>query len=294
VIYYFHQFPNYFWATNFLAIPAATVILTLGLFILSTNPIFPAISQFIGMILNKITSALNLSLNFIQDLPLSVSQNLYLEGKMIPFIYVMIILFSAFLLKRNAKALMIALSTITLILSLNIFKVIGSLSEAEFVVLNIPDHSVYNYIDHKTNVVFSGKPNIKKERLQFSAKNLWLKRNACSPELINLNTNDEYENKNMWLNENFLYIGGKKIFRLKNNQFNKYSAQKKLKVDYLIISEDAGIKIEKLCELFEFKNIIIDSSNSYYHRKRLIKKLTKHNLPYHSVVEEGAFHIQFL
>ena len=97
----------------------------------------------------------------------------------------------------------------------------------------------------------------------------------------------------MWLNKNFLYTGGKKIFRLSHDQLNKYSAKKKLKLDYLIISEDAGIKIEKLCELFEFKTIIIDSSNSYYYRKRLIKKLAKHDLPYHSIAEEGAFHIQF-
>lgn len=294
IIHYFNQFPNYFWLTNFLAIPAATIILISGILVLITNPLIPVFSQFIGLLLNKITLVLNLSLNFIQNLPFSVSHNLHLEGKIIPFVYFMIILLTIFLLKRNTKAFITALTLATLILSLNIFKTIENNNKAEFVVLNIPNHSVYNYIDNEKNVIFTGKPKIKETTLKFSAENLWLKRNACNPEVINLNRNQEHELKNMWLKKNYLYAGGKKILRLSTDQLNEYSASKRLKVDYLIISKDAEINIDKLCRLFDFKNIIIDSSNSYYYRKRLIKKLSKHNLPYHSVAEEGAFHIQYL
>jgi competence protein ComEC len=294
IIHYFNQFPNYFWLSNFIAIPAATIILTLGLLTLITMPAIPTISKIIGLVLNKITSTLNLSLDLIQNLPFSVSNNLYVGKEMIPLIYLMIILFTAFLLQRNAKALIIALATLALMISLNIKKNIENTRNGELMVLNVPNHSVYNYIHHKTNYIFTGKPRLKKETLEFSAKNIWLRKNAREPELINLNNNKQYKTKNLWIHKNFLFIGGKKILRLSSDKLNNYSVTKKLEVDYLIISQDAEVNMEKLCKLLKFKIVIIDSSNSYYFRKRLIKKLVKHDLPYYSVAEQGAFHVQIL
>ena len=164
---------------------------------------------------------------------------------------------------------------------------------SKFIIYNINNKSVYNYISNKTNIVITGEAKTDTKELQFPAKNLWLKRNTSAPDIINAHKITEQNFKNLWITKNFFFVHGKKFCRIANKQYQKFSAPKKLKLDYLIISENANVKISSLRNLFEFKKIIIDSSNSFYKRKRLIKKLKKRNIPYHSVVEDGAFHLRF-
>ena len=293
IIYYFHQFPNYFWLTNFIAIPAASLILIMGLFIFATSSIVPAIAQLMGLLLKKTTAILNFLLNKIQNLPMSIAHNLHLEESIIFMIYLLIGLLTIFLLGKKRKALILAFGVIIGILFINIYKTTINSKNSEFIIYNINNKSVYNYISNKTNIIISDEEKADTEELHFLAKNLWLKRNASTPSIINAQGINEKRIKNLWIKENFFSIHGKKFCRITNNKYQKFSTPEKLKLDYLIISEDANVEIASLLNLFEFKKIIIDSSNSFYKRKRLIKKLKKQNIPYHSVVENGAFHIRF-
>jgi len=293
IIYYFHQFPNYFWLTNFIAIPAASLILILGLFIFATSPILSEFAQSIGFLLNKTTTTLNFLLNKIQNLPMSIAHNLHLEQSLIFLLYLFIGLLTIFLLKKKRKALILAFGVIIGIFFINIYKTTINSKNSEFIIYNVNNKSVYNYISNKANVVITGEKKTETEELHFLAKNLWLNRNASAPYIINTQKINEKRIKNLWIKKNFFFVHGKRFCRITNKQYQEFSAPKKLKLDYLIISENANVKIASLQNLFEFKKIIIDSSNSFYKRKRLIKKLKKQNIPYHSVVEDGAFHLRF-
>ncbi|MGM0498151.1 MAG: ComEC/Rec2 family competence protein [Bacteroidota bacterium] len=293
IIYYFHQFPNYFWLTNFIAIPAASLIIIQGLLIFITSPILPIISQATGFLLKQTTATLNFLLNKIQNLPMSVSHNLYLEQNVIFMVYILIGLTTIFLLKKKTKALILAFSVMIVVLFLDIYRTSLNSKNSEFVIYNIRNKSVYNYISNKKNIILSNNKEIENEELQFSAKNLWLKRNVSAPDIINSTKNTEKQIENLWMKKNFFSIHGKRFCIITNNKYRKLSSREKLKIDYLIISNDANVKIASLQKLFDFKQIIIDSSNSFYKREQWIKKLEKQNIPYHSVAEDGAFHIRF-
>jgi len=293
IIFYFHQFPNYFWLTNFIAIPAASLIIILGLLIFATSSLLPILSQGIGFLLNQTTGTLNFLLNQIQNLPMSVSTNLYLEQNAIFLVYILIGLLTVFLLKKKRKALLFAFGIIIGILFINIYRTAMNSKTSEFIIYNANNKSVYNYLSNKTNIIITGEEKPATEDLHFLAKNLWLKRNASAPEIIKTQEINEERIKNLWITKNFFFVHGKKFGRITSDKYQQTSSSEKLKLDYLIISENASVKISSLREHFEFKKIIIDSSNSFYQRKRLIKKLKKQNIPYHSVAENGAFHIRF-
>lgn len=77
-LFYFNQFPNLFWLSNFIVIPATTLIiwLTIAFFVLS--PI-QSISVLLGMLIQKITHIMLDILKAIDALPYAVSQGIVLN-----------------------------------------------------------------------------------------------------------------------------------------------------------------------------------------------------------------------
>jgi len=71
-LYYFHQFPNYFLITNFIAIPLSTLIIYLAMGLLFVSFV-PYLSVGIGFLLNGSVWLLNFVISTIQHLPYSVS-----------------------------------------------------------------------------------------------------------------------------------------------------------------------------------------------------------------------------
>lgn len=77
-LFYFNQFPNFFWLSNFIVIPATTLIiwLTLAFFILT--PLTGLVS-ILGFVIEKLTFAMLWTLKLLDSLPYAVSEGIALE-----------------------------------------------------------------------------------------------------------------------------------------------------------------------------------------------------------------------
>lgn len=78
-IHYFQQFPVYFWLSNFVAIPAAGLLLYLAFFFFLTLPIGVP-GNIAGTIIGLVVKGLNESVIFIEKLPFSVLTGLSSNG----------------------------------------------------------------------------------------------------------------------------------------------------------------------------------------------------------------------
>ena len=66
-----------------------------------------------------------------------------------------------------------------------------------------------------------------------------------------------------------------------------------MNVDYLLISNNPKLKLKKLLELFNCKQLIFDSSNSEYKIAAWKKECLALNQPFYAVSESGAFELEF-
>jgi hypothetical protein len=62
----------------------------------------------------------------------------------------------------------------------------------------------------------------------------------------------------------------------------------KMKVDYVVISNNSRAKLKDLYLLYGFKSVIVDGSNSYWNRNRIIDEAKQLHLPLINT-NEGAF-----
>src|SRR5205814_10361966 len=77
-IYHFHQFPNFFLLTNFIAVPLSSLIV-LGEILLGVVSFIPVIATFIGKILSWLIWIMNSYIERIEILPFSLWDGLQIS-----------------------------------------------------------------------------------------------------------------------------------------------------------------------------------------------------------------------
>ena len=77
-VYYFHQFPVYFWVTGLFVVPAASIILIASLF-LPVLDLFPSIAIITGNLLNTFITFINKLIFKISQWPLSIIEEIWID-----------------------------------------------------------------------------------------------------------------------------------------------------------------------------------------------------------------------
>lgn len=294
-IYYFNQFSNYFLIANYILIPISTIAIWLCVIVLATSFI-PIISTFLAKILISVIKAMNFSTNFIDSLPFSVADNLYVNFPQIIILYFAIIfIYIFFFVTKEHKYLFAFTISIIVFAGINLFQIVSLKNQKIIIVYNINKVSAINIIDNNKNLIFANFENLNKERLQSSAKTLWLKKAVETEKYINIAPKQNkilsnlvtIDNKNIFYKNSFIDYYGKKLFILDNN-FKTYG-NKKIKIDFIIISNNPDIEIKNIPKNFDFSKIIIDASNS----KKNIEKWSNEEVNFKEklffTTKEGAF-----
>ncbi len=99
-ILYFHRFPPYFLISNLLVIPAATIIVGVGIafFVFSY---FTIVTQWLGWLLGSIIGIVNYALKFIYELPGSNLNTIYLNVPQTWALYMLIIFLFLYVVYKN-------------------------------------------------------------------------------------------------------------------------------------------------------------------------------------------------
>lgn len=296
-LYYFHQFPNYFMLSNLLVIPLAIFILYLGLGLLILSFI-PIVSGWIGFALNQVILFLNYCVNFIDQLPLSVSENIRFTLPQTVMVYGIICCVILLIYYRRFHYFFMGAALCILLLSnINLSKY-KLLEQKKLVIYNIPKYSAINFIDGDDNILVSDlKLYNNKSKLMFHVKNNWIDKGLSNEKVVDLN-----KLKKQYLVSNIYRISNPNLFT-KLNYFQYYQTKiaiiddrfyppktdKKLNVDFLIWTKNNTSSLKDILKCFNFKKLIIDSSNSYYTNKELTQQAQNEDIPFWSVIENGAF-----
>ena len=108
---YFHQFPTYFILSNFVVIPAASVIVY-GAFILFVVSPVPVLLETFGWLLDKFLYAVNFMIFFIEKLPGSVTLEIRFAAWEIVFAYSLVAITSIWMFTKRTTALLAMLAFI--------------------------------------------------------------------------------------------------------------------------------------------------------------------------------------
>lgn len=273
-LYYFHQFPNYFLLTNFIAIPLSSVViyLAMGLLIVS---FIPYISVLVGFLLNGSVWLLNYVIVTVQNLPFSVSY-ISLDIRQSLALFLAIFCLSGYYYSKKLTPLFVGLASLLLTCIFSVIVSYQTLTSKRMIVYAGYKNTHISFINRNQNYVFT-TDSLELKRI---AKSYWQNQKLENPVILK---------QNKWFSNGFGCFEGVRLLILTRDFLKKTTTNAPLELDYLIIGDHLKPKIEQITECVHPRNIIVDTSISKWYANTIRQFCGKRKIGFYSIAEQGAF-----
>ena len=292
-LYYFNQFPVYFMLSNLLVIPSAIVILSAGILLFITSPV-PAISESIGWLMNKFIEGLNFCIKRIEALPSSVIEGLSISILECVALYIIIILFVRGLKFGKLKIINYSFLLALFFIINDLVEDVALANSKSMIVYHINKEQAIDFIDGMSNVLLANSSLIKNQQKQsFHIKPNWSYLDLRNVQYMPTDAHKLNENlmdSSLQLVDAYSQFHTVKMVRI-DNKFTLRSLEKKMDVEYVLISGNTKTKLKDLYTMFNFKSVIVDGSNSKWNRNRVEAEAENLHIPIYNT-DKGAFELE--
>jgi len=273
-IYHFHQFPNYFLLTNFLAVPLSSLIL-LGEIILCVVSFIPAIATLIGKILSWLIWVMNSYIERIEILPFSLWDGLQISILQTILLFGVATGLGFWLMEKSKTGLKYALAALFGFVVLRTMSFIQANNREQLIVYNVPQKRAIDLIDGR-KYHFAGDPDLLADDF---IRNFHIKPSRVLHRIEPAMNFESYQQQ-----ENLITYNRKKIMTISET---KYFAP----LD--VISGNPKLYFNKLAETFSVKQVVFDGSCPAWKISYWKKDCDSLQIPIHDVSEKGAFVMNF-
>ncbi len=277
-IYHFHQFPNYFLLTNFVAVPLSSIIV-LGEILLCTVSFIPLVALLVGKLLSGLIWLMNTYIEKIEALPFSLWDGLQVSIVQTILLIVFVTGLSFWLMEKSKTGLKLGLIALLGFASLRTLSLIQTGRQQKIIVYNVPQKTAIDFLDGR-KYFFAGDPGLLEDAF---ARNFHLK-----PSRILYRVAPADSISGLYIDGNHMQCSGKHILLL--NQPVAFAKQSsKPVIDLLVITNNPKIYISRLANVFTIKQVIVDGSVPAWKAVYWKKDCNSLHIPYHDVNEKGAF-----
>ena len=283
-VYYFHQIPIYSWLAGLIAVPFASVILYGGLLLLLVGTVSLSGAICVGLFLSNLIDFQHQIIELIHQLPYAVWNSIWLERYEIFLWYGVVVSVGLICITKRVGLLSVALTCLILLVVGNIQQDLQKQEQLQLVIYDIPKKSVMDVVEGNKIYLVEQDSLTEKEHLYHT-----LNYRIAKADSIKQIVMDSIAANHVFLKEQYLQIGEKKIVAIDGDIPTKYDNQQRLLCDYIWLKNTPDIKIKKLKEIFTFELLIFDSSNNFSFMNQWEKECEQLNIAYHNTHKDGAF-----
>ena len=277
-IYHFHQFPNYFLLTNFVAVPLSSLIL-LGEIFLCAVSFIPTVATLVGKILNWLIMLMNSYVERIEQLPFALWDGLQISMPQASLLLIAAAGFGYWLMEKTKPGFSVGLAALLSFFFLRTISFEKADADKEMIVYNVPQKQAIDIIAGR-KYLFNGDAGLLADDF---VRNFHIK---PSRVINRINAADSL--KNYIRLENLIQFEGKKILLIDTTTYFIPSGEK-IPLDLLIVSKNPKLYFKKLAETFAIKQVVFDGSVPAWRMNYWKKDCADLNIPFYDVSEKGAF-----
>jgi competence protein ComEC len=277
-IYHFHQFPNFFLLTNFVAVPLSSIIV-LGEIFLCVISVIPFLSLLAGKLISSLIWTMNSYIQKIELLPRSVWGGMQINVEQTVLLIIAVAGSGYWLLEKQKTGAIVAAITLVFFISLRSSSFCQAYRQKKLIVYNIPKHQAIDIINGR-GYFFIGDSDILSDDF---ARNFHLK---PSRVLHRIEPADQL--RDLVERNNFIQYGPKKILLIdKTYEFGSLNV--KIPIDLLVVSKSPRLYFSSLTRTFDIRQVVFDGSVPAWKLKYWIKDCESLSIPYYDVNIKGAF-----
>lgn len=278
-LYYFHQFPSYFFISNLLVIPAVSIILHVGLAFLFLASVSELLGDLISPVLDWLLWLLNTVVDLAEKLPGSLIDWVYLSAEQMVLVYGILLSIVLVYQYQNLRWLYLSLVLACLFSFSYIDQYMASRRATAIKFYRAKNYPAIDFYHHGASYLVSSPEFVNSELAAFqidphrrAVLSNPVHEDELPPNLIRQELEDGlvlYQ----WFDQQIIHVT--------KRPKQKYSPP--LACDKLVISNNA-IQYPNQLQLFDYNEVIVDGSNFQSHR--MLELIEQHQLI--NLNEEGA------
>jgi len=278
-IYHFHQFPNFFLLTNFVAVPLSSLVV-LGEIVLCLFSFIPFPADILGKILLWLLWLMNSYIERIELLPGSLWDGMQISILQACLLVLIVAGFGFWFLEKQKNGAWIGMIAMMGFVFLRSFSFYQSGQQQKIIVYNIPKHRAIDVLDGR-NYFFIGDNNLLTDDFII---NFYIQ-----PSRILHRVEAANESQTFFKKEQLLGVGSKHILLVDDSYYFENITGKKIDLDLVIVSKNPTFYLPGLAESFNIKKIVFDGSVPSWKLKYWIRDCDSLHIPWHDTAEKGAF-----
>ena len=283
---FFHQFPNYFLISNLVVIPAATLVIYLGMLLFAFSW-QPKVAYLIAIAIQYLIEWLNSFVRWIESLPFSITEGISITTGEAWLIYFILAFFMAFLVLRRVHYLRWALGLLVIFSGLQVFETAQQEVQRQFVIYHVKGTPVLGFINGREATLIAPQDFLEDEkRLLFHIRHHWWESGVQQSEYLAWQTSEPQ--RNLKIKEDFICFDSLKIAVVHPGNI-RHRYQEPVEVDRLIISGNPYPDMEQIQANYRFDQLIIDTSNQSWRAKKWREQAAKIGVECHDTGSEGAW-----
>jgi competence protein ComEC len=290
-LYYFHQFPNYFIFTNYIAIPLSSVAIYAGMLTLITSPLV-WVSHQMALFFFGSVALLNHCILFFGQLPYAAMKNIRLSIPETLAIYTFIFMIYLIIIQERKKIpLFCALCCLLFIGTYSFTDNLKNNQQQTVIIYSVNKNSVIEYYSgHNGLSVQSSFPVPEDQSFIYQIKG---NRIACGIRQIRKTSLYQETLKDagmrFWKSGPCYLFNQKRLIVQNGNLDRVQSISVPVATDYLLLTNNPFPDIETLLSRYRFKQVILDASNSPYTANKWKKLCNDNRIPCHYTASDGAY-----
>ncbi len=285
-VYYFHQFPVWFWLSSMLVIPAAFAILLLGVLIFLTTPVVPIFADLFGGLLNALIGWVNTAIYAIQELPLGLIKGLWIDGKELVLLYIMLAFIVFWINTKKARWMLTPLAVLLLFCLSYSGRSLKQLHQKEMVVYNIRKQSLIDFFDGKACYTLQ-TTTLEVSDEDFAAQQHRWANGISQRQNFHLEQDTLIREKNWFYDSPFIQFHDKRLALIQHANFKPMDTL--LRVDYLLLQNNPSLSILDLQQVFDFEIVLFDASNYRKQCKAWTAECIELGVEYYDIGKSGAW-----
>ena len=290
-IYYFHQFPIYFWLSNLFMTPISSVVIIGGMIMLLVSFI-PYINNVVAFVVSKMIFVMNYGVSWIENLPHSIVKGLYINE--VQFVILLLMLLSLLFMVelRNKKMLFHIMIMSCCFLFVNIDNLIRQNRQKEMVIYSINNATVIDFIEGRRHFLLADSIFFNdKSSFSYNIENFLVKKGVFNDGKCVLFC-DNFDGNFAKKRKSVVIFGENVVGMSDGSDFFKEELSYKIPLNYMLVYGRKRQSLLSLFKVYNFDNLIISSDVPRYLAEDLMKEAADLGIKYYDIREKGAFFLK--
>ena len=285
-LFYFRQFPTYFWLSSLFLVQLAGFDLFFGLLLLLAEAVWPTAAFWVGKILYGFLWVGNWIIFFIQKLPGALVDGIWISSWAVLLLYLAL---TSGMVAVSFKKFRWVLAGLAFLLMVSLgyaFRTLPQAQNRQMIVYSIYKHTAIDFLDGKRAYSLKDRE-LGEKALGFTSEGLRFSSGVSRVDTFYLDDTTVHIFDHWFFQDGFVQFYDTRLAVIEGPVL--LSGSEKMEVDYLLLRGSPKVEMEELMQVFDFKTLIFDASNKKWQLEQWKNQCEQLGVPYYDVNEMGAF-----